>query len=262
MDISAAFPAHSQPPELVQPGEGAFHHPARLAKSATMLCAPLGQYRPDAPSAQPLPVRLAVIAAIPLHASRPASGSAGLACDAGDGFHQGLQLGHVMDVRPRQQNREREALGIGEYVMFAPFFRSIRGIGARFGPPKTARTLALSTTARSHWMRSASRKRASSTRRTFSHTPASCQARSRRQQVMGEPHPNSRGNIDQGMPLRSTNSIPVKAARSDTRGRPPFGLGRSAGNNGAITCHSSSLTKGLLIGISSTSEMPPIQPLC
>jgi hypothetical protein len=167
-----------------------------------------------------------------------------------------------MDVRRRQQDREREALGIGEHVMFTAFFRSIRGIGARFGPPKTDRTLALSTTARSHWMRSASRKRANSTLRTFSHTPASCQARSRRQQVMGEPHPNSRGSIDQGMPLRSTNKIPVKAARSGTRGRPPFGLGGVAGNKGAITCHSSSPTNGLVMRISSTQEMPPIQPLC
>ncbi len=262
VNISPAFPAHSQPPKLMQPGEGALDHPAGFAQPTAVLGAALGQHWSDSLSAQPPPVGLTVITAIPLQASRPVPRSAGFPCDPGDGFHQGLQLGHIIHVRRRQQDREREALGIGEHVMFAAFFRSIRGIGARFGPPKTDRTLALSTTARSHWMRSAWRNRANSTVRTFSHTPASCQARSRRQQVMGEPHPNSRGSIDQGMPLRNTNRIPVKAARSGARGRPPFGLGGAAGNKGAITCHSSSLTNGLVMGISSTQEMPPIQSLC
>ena len=173
------------------------------------ISAPLPAHSLDAPSAHPAPMGLAVIGAISLHTNGAAAGSAGFAWDPGDGFHQGLQLGHVMDVCRRQQHRERNALGMGEEVMLAAFLRSIRAIGARFGPPKTDRTLALSTTARPQWMRSASRNRASSTLRTCSHTPASCQARSRRQQVIGEPQPNSRGSIDHGMPLRSTNSIPL-----------------------------------------------------
>jgi hypothetical protein len=162
-------------------------------------------------------------------------------------LHQRLQLGDVMNIRGGQQHRQWHPLRITNYVMFAAFFRSIRGIGARFGPPKSARTLAESTTARSHWMRSASRNRDSKTQRIFSHTPAPCHSRSRRQQVMGEPHPNSWGSMDQGIPLRNTNRIPVKAARSGTRGRPPLGLGAFGGNNGSISFHSSSLTSGLVM---------------
>ena len=36
------------------------------------------------------------------------------------------------------------------------------------------------------------------------------------------------------MPVFSTNRIPVSAARSDTRGRPPLGFGGSGGSSGAI----------------------------
>jgi hypothetical protein len=39
----------------------------------------------------------------------------------------------------------------------------------------------------------------------------------------------------------------LKAARSGTRGRPPFGLGGSRGNSGAMLSHRASLTNGLLI---------------
>jgi hypothetical protein len=41
--------------------------------------------------------------------------------------------------------------------------------------------------------------------------------------------------------------MPVRAARSAIRGRPPVGLGRSAGKSGAISAHSASLTNGLLM---------------
>jgi hypothetical protein len=42
---------------------------------------------------------------------------------------------------------------------------------------------------------------------------ASCQSRGRRQQVMPEPQPSSFGSIRLGMPLRSTNRMPVRHAR-------------------------------------------------
>ena len=40
--------------------------------------------------------------------------------------------------------------------------------------------------------------------------------------------------------------MPVKQARSGTRGRPPLGLGGSGGSSGATMAHSSSLTKGFM----------------
>jgi DNA polymerase-1 len=48
--------------------------------------------------------------------------------------------------------------------------------------------------------------------------------------------------------------MPSNAARSGTRGLPPFGLGDSAGSNGPITSHNPSLTKAS--GIFRTSDPP------
>ena len=76
-------------------------------------------------------------------------------------------------------------------------------------------------------------------------TPWTCQSRSRRQQVMPEPHPISWGNISQGMPDFSTKRMPVEQAQSGTRGRPPLGLGGYGGSSGATTAHRSSLTSGM-----------------
>jgi hypothetical protein len=57
------------------------------------------------------------------------------------------------------------------------------------------------------------------------------------QQVMPEPQPNSFSNISQGIPLRRTNRMPLRQARSGKRGRPPCGLGFGDGKRGSITSH-------------------------
>lgn len=78
-------------------------------------------------------------------------------------------------------------------------------------------------------------------------TPASCQSRSRRQHLMPEPQPISRGSNSYMMPVISANMMPVNQARSGTRGRPPLGLGGSGGSSGATMAHNSSLTRGSFI---------------
>src|SRR6266566_5220529 len=56
------------------------------------------------------------------------------------------------------------------------------------------------------------------------------------------------------MPLRSTNRIPVRQARSDTRGRPPCGFGIEAGRSGRIKLHSASGTSAAAITIPPSRE--------
>jgi hypothetical protein len=56
------------------------------------------------------------------------------------------------------------------------------------------------------------------------------------------PQPISWGSISQGMPLLRTKRMPVRAARSGTGGRPPFGLRRRFGRSGAIRAHNLSPT--------------------
>ena len=66
------------------------------------------------------------------------------------------------------------------------------------------------------------------------------QSRRRRQHVIPDPHPSSCGSICQGMPLRRTKTMPVRHARSETRGRPPCGLRGRIGNKGSTRSHNRS----------------------
>jgi len=70
-----------------------------------------------------------------------------------------------------------------------------------------------------------------------SQTPARFQSRRRRQHVIPDPHPSSCGSICQGMPLRRTKTMPVRHARSETRGRPPCGRRGRIGKKGSTRSH-------------------------
>jgi hypothetical protein len=61
----------------------------------------------------------------------------------------------------------------------------------------------------------------------------------RRQHVIPDLHPSSGGSICHGMPVRRTKTMPVRHARSETRGRPPFGRGRIC-KNGWTRSHNAS----------------------
>mgnify|MGYP006950019650 FL=1 len=148
----------------------------------------------------------------------------------------------VMHVGRGGLNDQRDARGIGDQVAFAAFLAPVRRVGSGVAPQKTARTLALSMTARDRSILPSRPSRSSSRSRIRGQTPAAVQSRSRRQQVTPLPQPNSAGIIRQGMPVRSTNTMPVRQARLETGGRPPLGLGRSGGSRGSISFHSSSVT--------------------
>jgi hypothetical protein len=69
------------------------------------------------------------------------------------------------------------------------------------------------------------------------------------------PQPISAGRYSQGIPVFSTNRIPVSAARSDTRGRPPFGFGGSGGISGAIRAHNASGNSSFAMAPSSMASI-------
>jgi hypothetical protein len=148
----------------------------------------------------------------------------------------------IMDVGRRRDNHQRYAPRVSQDVTFAAFFRSIRGVRSGVRPPKTARTLALSMMPKD----ASSCPRCPSTRSSLrwirGHTPTCVQSRNRRQQVTPEPQPSSAGTSRQGMPVRNTYTMPVKQARSGTRGRPPLGLAGSGGKSGLISVHNLSGT--------------------
>lgn len=74
------------------------------------------------------------------------------------------------------------------------------------------------------------------------HTPARVHSSNRRQAVIPESPNCFRGNISQGMPLRSTKTMASSAARSSARGLPGFFFGFGAGNSGATRCQNASGT--------------------
>jgi hypothetical protein len=163
-----------------------------------------------------------------------------------NGVDQREELGDVVSIRTRERDHQRDALRFGEDMVLAARAGAIRRIGTRVGPPFTARMLELSTTARDQSISPAWWNSSSSARWIFFHAPAACQSRNRRQQVIPDPQPISLGRYSHGQPLISTKMIPVRAARSATRGRPVF-WGEPRGRCGSISSHSASSSKGFAI---------------
>jgi hypothetical protein len=125
----------------------------------------------------------------------------------------------------------------GHKMPFRPRLAAIRWIWARGGPPFFAGIDDESTQTRLKSILLARRRRRSNSSCNLSQTPASCQSRRRRQQVTPEPQPSSGGKSSHAMPVRSTTRIPLSAARSEMRGRPPRGFDAGAGRTFSIIGH-------------------------
>ena len=245
MNTGAAFVANRQTAEAMEPGQGTFNDPARAAEPAPIGGAALRQQGGDAPSRQFIAMRLRIIAAVPLNQSRFPYGPADTPAHRWHRVNQGQQLRDVVPIGRCQRRDERNPVRVGENMMLRPGFAAIGRVRSSFFPPRTARMEELSAMARARsswprWRNSASRTAC----RRF-HTPARCQRTRRRQHVLPDPHPIAFGSICQGRPLRSTNRIPVKAARSGTRGR-PIALNRrrgGLGKSGSMRLHNASSIK-------------------
>jgi hypothetical protein len=243
MNIGPALVTHAQPPKAVQPGERSLHHPPPAAEALTRINRRAGDPTENVARAESRLILPRAIGFVCMQFVRPLAWAA--AAPAGDADYEidhVLEQRAVVHVRRRELDHERDALRLGQQMVLRARLATIRRIRAGVRSPFFAGTLLESRAARdqSSWL--ASLKRSSKTWCSVYHTPASCQSRRRRQQVMPLPQPISGGSISQGMPLFNTNRIPVSAARSDMRGRPPLGFGDSGGSRTDITAQSSSLT--------------------
>jgi len=201
-----------------------------------------GDPRCDPASAQCRLVLSRLIPLIRVQFGRALAGTTSRPLDRPDGIHGLLEHRSVADIGSCQLDREWDTLFIDNKMPFCALFAAVCWIFPSFFAPPGAGTDEESMEARLQSIRSAWPNRSNKTWWRRSQIPASCQSRRRRQQVIPLPQPISWGSISQGMPLRSTKRMPVKAARSGTRGRPPFGFGISGGNSGAMWLHSSSST--------------------
>ena len=247
MDVRPPLITHLQPPEAVQPRQRALHHPAIAAQALAGLDPLAGDARRDASTATRPPIGGVVIRFVGMQLLWPFAWSSASASNRRDGIQSSGEHLAVVHIGCREPHCQRQSSAFDQHMALRARFAAIRRVGAAGFAPPGAGTLAESSEARDQSSRLASLKRWSKVWCRRSHTPACCQSRSRRQQVMPLPQPSSWGSISQGMPLLRTNTMPVNTARLESRGRPPLGLGGAGGRSGSTTAHNSSLINGLLI---------------
>ena len=250
MNVQPTLVADDQSPELAEPSKRALHHPPVPAQPLAALYSSAGYAGDDPSPSECSSAALEVISFVSMQLAGTSSATStqkARLLDRLDGIqHVGESVG-VVDISRSADHRERDSFGVDHNMALRALFALVCGVRPCTLAPLFAGTLALSTEARDQSILPSSPNLSSSTWCSFSHTPASCQSLSRRQQVMPLPQPISGGRYDQGKPVLSTKMMPVRAARLDTLGRPPFGFGGSGGKSGSITSHSSSDTSGLAI---------------
>jgi hypothetical protein len=245
MNTRTPFVSKVESTKSMEPRQRALDDPPRAAKAAAVGPTALCQLAGDPALFELVAMRLGVVGAVALDDAGLAQRATRAAAQRRNGIDQRQQLRHVVSVRRREARDDRNPVGVGKNMMFRPGLTAIGRVRSSFFPPRSARRELLSTTARarSSWPRR--RSSVSKTRWSRFQTPARCHRTSRRQHVLPEPHPISFGNIFQGMPLRSTNRIPVSTARSAIGFRPACWRlrGRRFGSNGSIRTHKASSTR-------------------
>ena len=228
-----------------EPGEGALYNPAVSSEMGAALNPTARDAWDDAAGTAFLAAAAMVIGLVGVELARPAPRAATMAGpDRRHGVQGRGQHTAVVAVGAAERQAKRRTTGVRDKVALGARLAAIRRVRSDFRAPLLAAMLALSSAARRQSICPAACRRSSKARCKAAQTPASCQSRSLRQQLIPEPHPISEASISQGRPDRSTNRMPVSAALSGRRGRPPFGLGRSRGKSGSIAAQRSSGTRG------------------
>src|SRR5215207_8932945 len=246
MDVVAPLVADREPAVLRKPGQCALHHPPVPTQLAAALYA-LSCYAALYPALSQGSFAFSIVVGfvgMQLLGTLPRPSPTGT-LDWLYGVDELLEDHRVVDVCCAEHYRQRDAPSVRNKVALGALLSFIRRIRCGFWAPLLAGMEAESSEARSHSIWSASPRRSRRTRCSLSHPPASCHSRKRRQQVMPDPHAISWGSISQGIPLFSTKTIPVRAARSSMRGLPPWGFGGSGGRSGSMVSHNSSVTSSL-----------------
>jgi hypothetical protein len=244
MNARTPFVSQVEATKSMQPRQRAFDDPAGVPKPAAVGPSAFRQLAGNPASREFVPMRLGIVPAVALHEARLSQRPTRATAQWRNAVHERQQLRHVVAVRRREARDNRNPVSVGKNMMFRPGLTAIGRVRSSFFPPRSARSEALSTTARARSSRPRRRNSVSKTRWSRFQTPARCHRTSRRQHVLPEPQPISCGNIFHGMPLRSTNRIPVSTARSGIGLRPACWRlrGRRLGSKGSIRVHKSSST--------------------
>lgn len=214
MDVVAFLVTELEAAMLVKPAFRPFDNPPMDAQTAAVGGPAACDDGLDAAFAEQLAVRVRVVSPVAKELIRPEAWPSGFAADGRHAVDHGNQLRQVMAVGRRDRvGQGNPPGGIHQQRVFRAVFPSVHGTRSRFFPRCAARTEVESTTARDQSILPAPWSLFSSTRCKRSHTPPFFQSRSRRQQLMPEPQPISCGRYSQGMPVLSTNRMPVSGKR-------------------------------------------------
>lgn len=246
MSLDATLEADAQLAEGSQPGVRALDHPAVAAESVIALDAFAGDAILDAAALEVSAAARIVVAFVGMQLVRPTPRLAAGAGHSRQRIDQLLEDHGIVPVGPGDAERQRDALPIRDEVALAAEFSAIGRVGACVRAPRGLATLAASRQARLKSSCPALRRSDSNSRCSRFHTPAACQSRNLRQQVIPLPKPSSCGSSSHGMPVRSTNRMPLSASSSSNRGLPPLGEGFTWGSNGLIFFHNAALTSSFL----------------
>ena len=234
--------ANPQAPGLIKPGHCMFDYDTENTKPRAMRIVFWSrQHRLDPARPCRVDVALPAVTSVAKVFHRATTRTSALSIHRWNSIQQRNRFFAVQDIRRRCFHRQRYAIAIDNHVPLASVLPTVRRIGAGVCPPKTARKEALSATAREKSNRPFLPNFRSSTWWSCGHTPARVHSFMRRQQV-GPLGANSAGISPHAHPVRSTNRMPTKQARSSAGGRPPFGRGGRTGNKGCTSAHSSSVT--------------------
>jgi hypothetical protein len=255
MNIITFFVPYAQPSLIEQPIKRCFDHVAELTKAAAVFRIALSdQWFRLTLTQRFTNLFLGIIGAIRQHFVRTPAGTSAWLLDGRNSIDQGNGHFRIMNICARVLNSQRGALAVNNQMTLRAILAPICGIRACFRPPKRARTEQLSMAEVDQSMASAKPNSSNRACHIFCQIPTVCQSRKRRQHVMPLPQPISRGRYSHGVPVLRTNRMPVRQARSGTRGRPPLGLGGSGGIWDSIRCHSSSVSSGLAMIMSSITS--------
>jgi hypothetical protein len=231
VDVVTSLVAGDETPKAAEPGMRPFHLPAVPTEAVAAFDTTSRDARRDAAAAAVAVAATMVIGLVGVQLVRAAPRAPGLAAHRRYGVEHRTEFDRVVAVGRGEGQAERRAVAVDHEVALgarlAPVDRARPGATA----PLFARTAQLSTAARDQSISSAPRIRARISPCTRAQTPAACQSLNRRQQVMPDPHPISRGSISHGSPAFSTNRMPVSAGRFSIGGRPPLGPGRGGGGS-------------------------------
>lgn len=116
VDVSTAFVADQQTTEAMEPSYRALDDPAHLAKSLALASA--SNHRPDAPLSASRAASSRIIGLVSVKTSGPFPRPSARNRNGRHRIQKGLQHATVMDVGSGEQDRQRQALLVGQQTVF------------------------------------------------------------------------------------------------------------------------------------------------